>query len=403
MIEVYDEENASVTVNCPQSEDEAYMCAFTVDSKSWEKVTPEKKSYTFKENGQLIAMATDGTNKSDQVIQEVTVKPPCIDSKWSTCTGCTAPYGSSCTGSQTSNCGNTRACTIVGSTLTECIANGTCTVTYNVTVKASNGTPSTQTATVQSTYNRLFTVKPATGYQYSSVKCSDGTASYSTRLNQLTVSKVSSSRTCTVYFTKKVEVPVYYTVTFIGFGGKTLETKQVLSGKTVSPIAAPLVSGYTFVSWTRNGTTYDFATKVTSNITLNANYQANKIAVSFDSSGGSYVTTQYIIVGKTAYRPYDPTKQGYKFDNWYLNNSIYNFSTPVNSPITLVAKWFALTNKTVTMDSTNPNKSVELINFRGIHQVTDSCVNKLNFTISGNVINLSLSKSEACKVYVLYY
>ena len=61
--------------------------------------------------------------------------------------------------------------------------------------------------------------------------------------------------------------------------------------------------------------------------------------VTFDSSGGSSIASQTVQSGQTASKPKDPTKTGYTFDGWYLNNKIYNFNTPVTKNITLLANY----------------------------------------------------------------
>jgi uncharacterized repeat protein (TIGR02543 family) len=63
--------------------------------------------------------------------------------------------------------------------------------------------------------------------------------------------------------------------------------------------------------------------------------------VSFDANGGSTVATQSMISGQKAEEPEAPTRNGYQFVGWYLNDSAttYDFDTPVKKSITLTAKW----------------------------------------------------------------
>ena len=64
--------------------------------------------------------------------------------------------------------------------------------------------------------------------------------------------------------------------------------------------------------------------------------------VTFDSDGGSAVSSQGIVSGQTATLPGAPVKQGYRFQKWQLQGSDYDFSTPVTADITLTAVWTAL-------------------------------------------------------------
>lgn len=61
--------------------------------------------------------------------------------------------------------------------------------------------------------------------------------------------------------------------------------------------------------------------------------------VTFDSNGGSNVTTQIIEQGQTATKPEDPIKEGFKFLGWYLGDQKFDFTETVTEDIALTAKW----------------------------------------------------------------
>lgn len=61
--------------------------------------------------------------------------------------------------------------------------------------------------------------------------------------------------------------------------------------------------------------------------------------VIFDSNGGTEIASQKVEKGKTVSKPTNPIKEGYTFSNWYNGNSLFDFSTPINSDITLKALW----------------------------------------------------------------
>ena len=67
---------------------------------------------------------------------------------------------------------------------------------------------------------------------------------------------------------------------------------------------------------------------------LSGNYK-----VAFDSDGGTEVEAQYIALDGKAYEPAEPTKDGYIFAGWYFNDEKYDFSSPIDRNIVLVAKW----------------------------------------------------------------
>ena len=69
-------------------------------------------------------------------------------------------------------------------------------------------------------------------------------------------------------------------------------------------------------------------------------YTTDTVTVSFDSNGGNRdYSSQRVEIGDTAYYPGSTSKSGYTFKGWYLNNTKYDFSTPVERNITLVAKY----------------------------------------------------------------
>lgn len=65
----------------------------------------------------------------------------------------------------------------------------------------------------------------------------------------------------------------------------------------------------------------------------------NYYTVTFDSNGGSDVSAQIVLPGGKAVKPANPTKSGVGFVNWQLDGEEYDFDTPVNSDITLVATY----------------------------------------------------------------
>ena len=142
-----------------------------------------------------------------------------------------------------------------------------------------------------------------------------------------------------------------YTVTFTA-DGNTYKTVSVLENTKVTKPSNPTKSGYKFIEWQLDNQAFDFNTKITSNITLTAKFEkVTSYTVTFNSDGGSSVTSQQVEVGKKATKPADPTKKDYAFDKWTLNGQAYDFNSAVNSDITLKATWKR--KYTVTFDKNN--------------------------------------------------
>lgn len=74
-------------------------------------------------------------------------------------------------------------------------------------------------------------------------------------------------------------------------------------------------------------------------IELEAVYKQKEYTVSFNSSGGSAVDSQTVAEGDCASEPADPTREGYVFIGWRLNDNKYNFEIKIKRDITLTAMW----------------------------------------------------------------
>ena len=81
-----------------------------------------------------------------------------------------------------------------------------------------------------------------------------------------------------------------------------------------------------------------------------------KFTVAFDSNGGSEVSSVTVKKGDTVSQPEDPVYENYDFIGWFLNESLFDFDTPITESIILVANWEQSTNKfTVTFKDYNGN------------------------------------------------
>ena len=101
-----------------------------------------------------------------------------------------------------------------------------------------------------------------------------------------------------------------YTVTFVDKDGKELSKQTVEWGKSATAPTAPVVEGYDFSGWDT-----DFS-KVTSNITVKAQYKAKTYTVTFKDFDGKVLKEQTVDWGKAATAPADPTREGYTFIGW---------------------------------------------------------------------------------------
>ena len=64
------------------------------------------------------------------------------------------------------------------------------------------------------------------------------------------------------------------------------------------------------------------------------------VTYAYGALGGTYAT-QIVQAGETAIRPDVPSRQGYQFTDWYLDDTKYDFNAAVTGDMTLTAKWTA--------------------------------------------------------------
>lgn len=154
--------------------------------------------------------------------------------------------------------------------------------------------------------------------------------------------------------------PKEYTITFDTLGGSEIESITLPYGSKVNaPEETPEKEGFNFVGWflDEEGTQvvdFEELTMPIDGLTIYAKWvdATIKYTVSFDLNGGvGEIDAQELSAGETAVEPEDPTKEGFVFKGWFLDEELteaYDFETPVTENITLYAKWNAL--HTVSFD-----------------------------------------------------
>ncbi len=145
--------------------------------------------------------------------------------------------------------------------------------------------------------------------------------------------------------------PIVFVVTFESNGGSAVVAANVNSGTALTEPTAPTKSGYTFGGWYVEAglvTPYVFTDVVNNSFTLYAKWIESTPMVSFNTDGGSAVTSVTVNNNVVIARPADPVKSGFLFAGWYRDQAytdLWNFEVdaPTES-ITLYAKWKAETN-----------------------------------------------------------
>ena len=202
---------------------------------------------------------------------------------------------------------------------------------------------------------------------------------------------------------EKIEVPTKsYTVTFDSKGGSSVSSIKVEENTAIAKPTNPTRNGYKFVSWQLNGSDYNFSSKITKNITLVAKWEkievpAKSYTVTFDSNGGSSVSSIKVEENTAIAKPTNPTRNGYKFVSWQLNGSDYNFSSKVTKNITLVAKWEEVI--TYTYKVTNYSES-DLQKKVTVYKNNVDITKDVSYIADSNGVNLGRYSYEAGAILV---
>ena len=141
-----------------------------------------------------------------------------------------------------------------------------------------------------------------------------------------------------------------FKVTFNSNGGSEVPLYVSTDGKVVEP-NEPTKEGFIFAGWYEDANLTDEflfdSETVNADTTLFAKRESG-VVVTFDSMGGSTVNSQELISGEKVLEPTNPTKDGYKFGGWYLDNQFeneYDFDLTATESFTLYAKWDTYTVK----------------------------------------------------------
>ncbi len=97
----------------------------------------------------------------------------------------------------------------------------------------------------------------------------------------------------------------------------------------------------------------EYASQTINNIDIKAKTTLNFYTLTFDTQGGSSVSSQTLYNAKTGSKPKEPTKDGYVFEDWYTSPTAttpFSFATPITSKTTLYARW-NLATYDVTFDA----------------------------------------------------
>ena len=137
--------------------------------------------------------------------------------------------------------------------------------------------------------------------------------------------------------------------------GEVIKTENVEEGNKIIKPTDPIKDGYDFLGWFVGLEKFDFSSIINEDIKLEAKWisktdENNKtytVTLNIDGKEEIVKTDAFGILNDVK----NPTKSGYKFLGWYIENEEVDLSKPFEKDTTIIAKWEEIKS------STNSNKN----------------------------------------------
>ena len=179
-----------------------------------------------------------------------------------------------------------------------------------------------------------------------------------------------------------------FTVKFDTDGGSSIVDKTNIkwNDKVLEGVLVPTKTGYTFNGWKYNDVVVTENTKysdlvgdnVPTSITLKSDWNVNQYTITFDTDGGSTVSSITQDYGTVITKPLDPTKEGYTFAGWEPEIP----DTMPSSNITIKAKW-SVNKYTITFDTDGGSEVLPIIQDYGSTVTAPISPTKAGYTFNG--------------------
>ena len=145
-----------------------------------------------------------------------------------------------------------------------------------------------------------------------------------------------------------------FTIAFDTAGAGSIADIEVDKNGKITKPKDPVKEGYIFDGWYLNDEEFDFDTKITENIELEAKWSKATYTVTVKFNNGETIneTVEY----KDTLDLKTPTKEGYKFIGWYVDGKEFNLDTEITHNLTIEAKWEKITSNSTSKEKTENNK-----------------------------------------------
>ena len=105
------------------------------------------------------------------------------------------------------------------------------------------------------------------------------------------------------------------------------------------------------------------------------------VTYAYGALGGTYAT-QIVQAGEKAIQPDVPSRQGYQFTDWYLDDTKYDFNAAVTGNMTLTAQW-RINQYTITFDTDGGSAIASITQDYGTAITAPADPNKTGYTFAG--------------------
>jgi len=195
-----------------------------------------------------------------------------------------------------------------------------------------------------------------------------------------------------------------YTITFDSNGGTKIDAIVITEQERIELPSEPVKEGYIFNGWLINGEIFNESTQINNDITLKADWisidkKTYKVIFIYNNNTKDLEINveEYTKVSK----PSNPTKEGYKFLGWYLDNEKFNFDKEINSDIILFAKWEKQeqNNNNTNNNNTSSNTNTENTNTENTtnNNTNDNTGNNTNNNTNQKQDIISATRTYSCE------
>jgi uncharacterized repeat protein (TIGR02543 family) len=122
--------------------------------------------------------------------------------------------------------------------------------------------------------------------------------------------------------------------------------------------------------------------------TVTVTERTEEYTVTFDSKGGSPVAAKTVLEGEKVQEPAEPTKDGFVFAGWYVNEKEFNFSSPITKDLELYAKWLEVFEVTFESNGGSDVEATTALEGERVYRPQDP--KRVGYTFAGWYVDAAL-------------